>query len=164
MLCRYMAERKIGEDEFGGAAGGYIGAITLPLPKDSRLFQGNLGGGMKRHDPGRVVGRGTRRRHASAITEAARRHELCAARHFLTRRLAAVFGFGIKLHLNRFRIEVVEINLHLKIMPWRFSFHSELAEAYFGPVLFDGVAPPNQLTSRAAPSAERRRYASAAGK
>src|SRR4249920_3476434 len=99
MLCRYMAERKIGEMSLVELPVVTVGAITLPLPTDSRLFQGNLGGGMERHDPGRVVGRGTRRRHASAITEAARRHELCAARHFLTRRLAAVFGFGIKLHL-----------------------------------------------------------------
>ena len=55
MLCRYMAERKIGEMSLVELPVVTVGAITLPLPKDSRLFQGNLGGGMKRHEETRGV-------------------------------------------------------------------------------------------------------------
>lgn len=100
--------------------------MESPLPQDSCVFQWDRNAVAVRYHSRRIVRWWAGRRHSRAVNVAARRAwQLPDTHHLLPHRSAAVDSVGIKLDLNRIRVEAIEIDLSLKdvALPIRLNLH-----------------------------------------
>jgi hypothetical protein len=124
----------------------YDAQIESPLPQDASGFEGNRNTSATRYHPRCIVSRRPGCIHPCAISvTVSSTYQLTNALHLLPNRAVTVDSVGIKLYLNRIRVEFIEINVSLKHMLRLVTLDLHVAEAQHGPFPFQSMPPIDRV-------------------